>query len=402
MIFVGIDWSTRFSDVCIIDSAGKIIKEFQFKICRDGFATLLDVLSRIGAVDSFHIGIEDGNNIAAHVLRASGYKVYALNPKRVSRFKDRYSAEAKKDDRFDAYNIALILLKDGDTFLPMTQSTDVCEDMKIHCETIRTFVSARTRIMNQLWAELALYFPAFLGFFTDMNSNVSMNVLKLIADPEKFKDITEEKFVSMLKPVRYMGVKRKRKLYLHLTAQTVHVKTPGQAGRVLRARIFADQILSHNISIRALEKEIAKLFGQHELAPVFKSLPGAGKRLAPGLLALMGDDKTRFNSYQRLQCYAGSCPITEKSGKSFYKVSMRKACNKSFRHALYLFSFTTLRTEPWAREYYDLMKKRGKSHSVAIRALANKWAKIIFAMWKENQPYKRERFLENRKIDKAA
>ena len=250
--------------------------------------------------------------------------------------------------------------------------------------------------MNQLWAELSLYFPAFLGYFKDMNSNVMLRVLKIIANPAVFQDSTEEEFLTLLADVGRISVNRKRELFTHLSTYTVHIASPGVAARAVRARILADQILAMNTSIKAVDELVDDLFQKHSQAAIFQSLPGAGERLAPRLLAFIGDNKERFDSYQRLQCYAGTCPLTEQSGKWLNRVKMRRACNKGMRHALHLFSFTSLRSEKWAREYYDLMKSRGKSHNAAIRALANKWAKIIYRMWKDGRPYNSEIFLKKR------
>lgn len=76
---------------------------------------------------------------------------------------------------------------------------------------------------------------------------------------------------------------------------------------------------------------------------------------------------------------------------------MRKACNKSARAILYQFAFTSLRYSTWARKYYDQQKEKGKTHSVAVRALSNKWVKIIFKLWKDEIFYD-----ETKKITPAA
>ncbi|MBN1501719.1 MAG: IS110 family transposase, partial [Spirochaetes bacterium] len=66
-----------------------------------------------------------------------------------------------------------------------------------------------------------------------------------------------------------------------------------------------------------------------------------------------------------------------------HKVLMRKSCDKNAKSLLYKFAFSTLRYSAWAREYYDKQRSKGKLHSVAIRALSNKWVKIIFKIWKD-------------------
>ena len=41
----------------------------------------------------------------------------------------------------------------------------------------------------------------------------------------------------------------------------------------------------------------------------------------------------------------------------------------------------------WARLLYELLRRRGKNHNAAIRALAYKWIRILFRCWKDRQPY---------------
>ena len=41
---------------------------------------------------------------------------------------------------------------------------------------------------------------------------------------------------------------------------------------------------------------------------------------------------------------------------------------------------------PWAREYYERQRAKGKLHNTAIRALAFKWIRILFRCWKERKP----------------
>ena len=58
------------------------------------------------------------------------------------------------------------------------------------------------------------------------------------------------------------------------------------------------------------------------------------------------------------------------------------------RNALYQFAWqSTIAKEGWALEYYQRKRREGKSHSVAVRALANQWVRLIHAMWRSEQPY---------------
>ena len=48
----------------------------------------------------------------------------------------------------------------------------------------------------------------------------------------------------------------------------------------------------------------------------------------------------------------------------------------------------------WAKLFVDRQKAKGKRHSTAIRALAFKWIRIMFACWANGEPYDEARYLQ--------
>jgi uncharacterized membrane protein YbaN (DUF454 family) len=49
--------------------------------------------------------------------------------------------------------------------------------------------------------------------------------------------------------------------------------------------------------------------------------------------------------------------------------------------------------EPWAEAYYHRKRQEGKTHSMAVRALSNVWVRIIYALWRKQEPYQAAIFL---------
>ncbi|HEY1348086.1 MAG TPA: hypothetical protein VGF67_00500 [Ktedonobacteraceae bacterium] len=80
-----------------------------------------------------------------------------------------------------------------------------------------------------------------------------------------------------------------------------------------------------------------------------------------------------------------------KSGE-YATVHQRFACVKPLRNALHQFAWQSTKQEPWARDYYERKRAEGKSHSMAVRALANVWVRVIFAMWHKHEVYQRAIF----------
>jgi hypothetical protein len=47
-------------------------------------------------------------------------------------------------------------------------------------------------------------------------------------------------------------------------------------------------------------------------------------------------------------------------------------------------------------QYYQCKRAEGKSHTVAVRALANVWARILYAVWKTRELYRTTTFEQAR------
>jgi transposase len=85
--------------------------------------------------------------------------------------------------------------------------------------------------------------------------------------------------------------------------------------------------------ITAYDEEIERLFLTHADNPLFSKLPRAGKRLAPRLLAEIGDDRSRYQNAASLQALPGTEPLPYESG-TYSKPHRRYAGIKPLRNAL--------------------------------------------------------------------
>ena len=139
-------------------------------------------------------------------------------------------------------------------------------------------------------------------------------------------------------------------------------------------------------AVEAYRTEIEKLFAQHPDSDLFGSLPGIGEKLGPRLLGEIGSDRSLFSTTQSLQCVAGTAPVSYQSGQ-IHKVYLRRHCNKQLRYAVHLWANLSRQSCPWAETYYRALRDRGKSHACALRALGQRWLKILWKMWQSHSPY---------------
>jgi transposase len=159
-----------------------------------------------------------------------------------------------------------------------------------------------------------------------------------------------------------------------------------QRAKAYLIQALLSQLLPLLEHIAGDDAEIARLFALHADHAVFVSLPGAGKRLAPRLLVGWGDDRERSASAASVQGLAGAAPVTWQSGQ--YRTAHRRtACDQSLRQTLHQFAWHSTEKDAWAHAYYTRKRSEGKSHSVAVRALANQWVRVIHAMWRASTPY---------------
>src|SRR5262249_22313949 len=86
------------------------------------------------------------------------------------------------------------------------------------------------------------------------------------------------------------------------------------------------------------DKEISTLFLTHPDQQIWRSLPRAGKRLAPRMLAEWGDDRARYTDANSVQTLAGTAPVPFQSG-NFAKAHKRFACLKPLRNVLHQFAW---------------------------------------------------------------
>src|SRR5207249_9258975 len=99
------------------------------------------------------------------------------------------------------------------------------------------------------------------------------------------------------------------------------------------------------------------LFDQHPDHDLFGSLPGAGAKLAPRLLAeLAGAD---WSQLSQVQARAGTAPVTYESGK-IKRVKIRRACTHPLRATLHLWADLSRHYSTWAAAFYRAHRDKGQ------------------------------------------
>jgi len=395
MWFAGIDWADSHHDVVVIDEAGRKIASLRIEHTPEGLRKLIAFLHEIAPFDQIACILETNHGLLITALLEAGLTLYPVNPKTVDR---RRSASGAKTDLIDAY----LLAKHGRSELAdlrkLEPDSTLVQEFKALTRDQDSLIQSQTRLVNQLTACLKMYYPVALQFFAKLHQPSTLLFLQTYPTPQQAQAASAEQMAEVLKRAQHKTAEKvatKIVEMLHqpaLLADPVTLRTKSRLMLALVAQL--DPLVKQ---IAAYDTEISELFLGHADSPLFSSLPGAGQRLAPRLLAEWGDDQKRYADAIAAQALAGTSPTPYESG-NYSKVHQRYACIKALRNALHQFAWQSTMQEPWALHYYQRKRKEGKSHSMAVRALANVWVRILFAMWIKKETYQRTIFEDAQRL----
>lgn len=392
MWYAGIDWADTKHDVVVLDEAGVQVASKRVPHTQAGLSDLTRFLEGIaGPTQKEQLAciIETNRGLLITTLLEAGFLVFPVNPKTVDR---RRVASGAKTDLIDAYLLAKLGRSDLADLRKLQPDSQLIQELKGLTRDQEQLIQMQTRLVNQLTACLKAYYPVALSLFSKLHQRSTLRFLQAYPTPREAMAASQTQLTSVLKQASHPKAEQvAAKLFatLHQPQLLGDPITTRTKSRLMLALV--GQLLPLLEQIAAYAKEIEALFLTHADSPTFASLPGAGKRLAPRLLAELGDDRTRYASRTSVQALAGTAPVLFQSG-NYTKAHKRHACLKPLRNALYQVAWQSTQTEPWAKDYYRRKRAEGKSHSVALRALSNVWVRILYALWMNHTCYERATF----------
>lgn len=395
MFYAGIDWADDHHDVVVIDESAQRKGSLRVEHNVSGLSQLIAFLkATTPAGEQLACIVETNQGLLITALLEGGLAVYPVNPKTVDR---KRGAAGAKTDQIDAYLLAKTGRSDLVDLRQLRPDNPLVQELKELTRDQDNLIEMQTRLVNQLTATLKAYYPVALDLFARLQQPTTLHFLQAYPTPAEARVATLEELTVVLKAG---GHKRAAsfapKIYekLHQPQLEATPVTTRTKCRLMLALVA--QLLPLVDQIAAYDKEVENLFLKHPDSELWASLPGAGKRLAPRLLAEVGDERSRYEQPTNLQAVAGTSPVLFESG-NYSHARRRLACIKPLRNALYQFAWQSTRQEEWASEYYRRKRAEGKSPSLAVRALSNNWLRIIHAMWTGKKSYVSATFLAAQK-----
>jgi transposase len=380
MIFVGDDWAEDHHDVALVDEAGTILARRRLPEGVTGI-TALHALVAQHATDPGEVvvGIETDRGLWVESLIAANYRVYAVNPLAVARYRERHVLSGAKSDPADAETLADLVRTDRHHHRAVAGDSEAAQAVKVLARAHQRLIWDRQSQLSRLRSILREFYPAALDAFgTDLAHPDALGLLGRASTPGAASKLSISAIASTL---RRAG--RQRNIQTRASEIQAALRAPQmRASRRLEiaygAQVGAATAIVAEMTrqIAALETQLAEGFKTHPDAEIVLSLPGLGTVLGARVLGEFGDDPNRYVDGKARRNYAGTSPVTRASGKKRV-VLARYVRNRHLADACYQWALCALNASPGAHAFYDEHRTKGETHNQALRVLANRLVGIL-------------------------
>ena len=383
----GIDWASEWHDVRIADvGTGEKIVQRRFAHDEVGICALIELLVE-HAVEA--IAIERPDGLLVGRLLAAALPVLAIHPNQVKAARDRFRAAAGKSDEFDSFVLCELARTDAHRFHALAPSGDETMALRALVRTREDLVAARVGLANQLRAQLDAFWPGATRIFADIDSQIGLAFLARYPSPADARGLGPKRLEGFLSRHAYCGRRSADELLERLrsapTAVVGELETDARRATVLGLVAALKPIVAQ---ISELTSQIRGAIRTHPDGPIFLSVFRDPKSVvtAAGLLAEIGDNRTRYPHRDALAADAGQAPVAIESGKR-RAAAFRWACDKRLRNHLAVLADSSRHHHPWAADIYQRARARGCDHPHACRILGRAWTRILWRCWQDHQPY---------------
>jgi transposase len=359
-----------------VDRDGGLLARLRVTDDAAGRARLLELLAGHGdsPEDPVPVAIETPRGLLVACLRATGRRIFPVNPMAVARYRDRHSAAGRKSDHGDAVVLAGVLRTDMHAHRPLPADSELAQAIAVLARAQQDAVRDRVTAHNKLRSHLREYYPGFLTAFAAVKGGImrpeARAILAAAPAPEAAARLTPAQLRALLKKAgRSRGIDAEAQRLRDALRQPQMRQLPlvEQAmGRQTLALLH--QLEAACQSADDLQAAAEESFSQHPDAGIITSFPGIGALTGARVLAEIGDDRSRFKDARGLKAYAGSAPITRASGKT-RSVTRRHVKNNRLAAAGYIWAFSAITASPGARAHYDRRRDAGDRHAAAQRNL---------------------------------
>ena len=386
-ISVGIDVGADFSQMSIALPNQQFVGK-PYKILHNSIDSLTTAVSKIKEAEELY-SLESRIFLEStriyhyplfYYLRDKGFNCSVINPI-ITKNSTNINIRKVHNDRFDSKKAALVGLK-PDLKVSLMPS-DLALNCRNLCREYYDLMDNRSAYVNKLQGELRMAFPQYLGIFSKVTINTSLTLLETYTSPSAFLEADKQEIIDIIRSTARFGLTYAQNKY----------------NAIIQAATDANQF-GYIIEINSILESLHELVDANEDADFVKQIhlietfKGAGFLSAVSIMGEIGDFSA-FSKPKQLFAYFGLDPAVKQSGKfEGTKVQMSKRDSAIARRVIHTLTLQTISISrngeaknPVLREYY-LNKCGSKPKLVAMGAVSHKVCNMIFAILRDNKPFK--------------
>ena len=402
--FAGIDWGSREHRVHMSDERGTQLGARSFSHDGAGLAAMAEWMLKVADAppEAIHVAIETPHGPVVESLMERGFHLYAINPKQLDRFRDRFSPAGAKDDSRDAEVLASALRTDPHCLRHLDPIDPIVVELREWSRITGELTCERVRLANRLREQLWRYYPQMIEVADDLAAGWVLELWKLVPNPAAARRVREHTIAQLLKRYRIRRITA-AELLEPLRAPAITVAPGTTEAASAHIKVLIKGLTVTNRELRAAKARLDQLVerlaetgdtepGQHPEqrdVAILASSPGAGRITTATLLAEAWD-ALRRRDYHALRCLCGVAPVTRQSGKS--KIVVRRlAVSRRLQNAVYHWALGAIQHDPSSRAKYTALRQRGHGHARALRSVADRLLAMLCAMLRSQTLFEPDR-----------
>ena len=396
MLGVGLDWAEDHHDVALGVPGKGVIEQFRIDHGPDGVARLVARCLALEADPAeVRVVLETRHGLLVEALVDAGFTVLPINPDLVAR---RRGPARKKDDAEDARICCLLALDQFVELRRLIPHGEIGAELRAIARDDDRAARDERRFGNRLRADLLAVFPAAIAIADgDLGAAVVLHLLQRWPSHAELADAGRDAIEAFARTHRHGWPDRfADRVMAALAAPRLAVRPELARAKAGSIRLAATQLVLLRQQRRVWQRRMGELLlgaprvgrAKQPKDPnpgnafpggeISLSMPGLGDRLAARVAGEIGEHVEQYPTPNALQCYAGTAPVTRRSGRSEFVIARRLAYNRYLGNAVQQWAFCSLQRSAWARTFYDAKIAKGKSHHAALRTLANRWLEILW------------------------
>jgi transposase len=397
---VGIDAGADFSFMSIAHPNQTLIGK-PIKILHSNMSSLANAVSAIRKAEDTYsmksrIFIESTGIYHYPVFcyfRDRGFDIRVVNPI-ISNSTTNVNIRKAKNDKIDSKKLAFLGLN------PKLKTSVMPDDIVINLRNLvreyYNLTDMKSAYTNKLHFELRTAFPQYIGIFSKLNADTSLELLYKYMSPKNFLAADKSELISTIRKVSRFGVKYAERKCGEIIQAAENALVFGHSVETnfTLIKLYIDFIRSYDRSADSVMSQIKNIINENpdELfirqIHIVDSIRGAGLITAATIMCEIGDFSV-FEKPKQLFAYFGLDPAVNQSGNSKGRDGrMSKRGSPLARRAIHTIALVSIgkNNNPVLRDYY-INKCKSKPKLVALGAVSHKICNIIFAILRDNKNF---------------